>query len=271
MRGRRMLGLMFVLALVVAACGDDDATTTTAAADLTKTPGVLTVGSDIPYEPFESFDEDGNVVGFDADIINEIAERLDLTVEWVDTDFDTIFTQLATGAFDVVIAASTITPERTQQVSVTQPYYKSQQALSVNTTLTPDIDSTDDLGDGDVVGVQTGTTGADWAAANLAPNGVEVREFVVIVDAFLALEAGQVTAIINDEPSSVAEVGNREGLEVVQAIDTNENYGIFVDPNRAALLAAVDGALADMIADGTYQEIYDLWFDAPAGSVNFTG
>ena len=265
MRGRRVLGLVFMLALLVSACGDDDATTTTAAV-ATKTPGVLTVGSDIPYPPFEDFDN-GVVIGFDAELITEIATRLGLTVEWVDTDFDTIFTQLATGAFDAVISASTITPERSEQVDFTDPYYKSQQSLTANTTLNPDITSTDALGAGDVVGVQTGTTGADWATANLAPNGVEVREFPLIGDAYNALEAGQVAGVINDEPSAVAEVGNREGLEIVALIDTGEDYGIAVDPARTTLLAAMNQAFADMLEDGTYQEIYDRWFDAPGGSV----
>ena len=266
-----------LLALVVSACGDDDAattsaaaaTTTTAAADLTKTPGVLTVASDIPYPPFEDFDpEDGTkVIGFDADLITEIADRLDLTVEWIDTDFDTIFTQLATGVFDVVIAASTITPERALQVNFSEAYYKSQQAFTVNTTLTPTLEDTDGLQSGDSVAVQTGTTGAAWATANLADMGVEVREFTSVADAYNAVESGQVTGVISDEPSAVAEVANREGIAIVAVIDTNENYGIAVDPARTALLEAIDQAFADMLEDGTYQEIYDTWFDAPAGSV----
>ena len=274
----RMIWLPLALALVVSGCGDDDAatttdaTSTTAAADLTKTPDVLTVGSDIPYPPFEDFDPvDGTkVIGFDADLITEIADRLDLTVVWVDTDFDTIFTQLATGVFDVVIAASTITPERALQVNFSDSYYNSQQGFIVNTTLTPTIDSTDDLQSGDSVAVQTGTTGADWAAANLA-EGVEVREFVAVADAYTALEGGQVTGVVSDEPSAVAEIANREDIAIVEVIDTNENYGIAVDPARTALLDAINQAFADMLDDGTYQEIYDTWFEAPAGSVLYAG
>src|SRR3990172_2023062 len=255
MRARRVLGLVAVLALIVTACGDDDATTTTTAAtttagsNLTQTPGVLTVGSDVPYPPFEDFDTAGNVMGFDADLMNEIASRLDLIVEWVDTDFDTIFTQLATGRFDAVISASTITPERAEQVDFTDPYYKSQQAFTVNTTLTPDVRSTADLGAGDSVAVQTGTTGADWATENLAPNGVDVREFPGVGDAYNAVEAGQATGVVSAEPSAVAEIANREGIAIVEVIDTNEHYGIAVDPARTALLDAINAAFADMLAD----------------------
>ena len=286
MRARRVLWLVIVFALVVAACGDDDAdttegttaetTTTTAAAEttvaesLTQTEGVLTVGSDIPWPPFEDFDAAGNVIGFDPSLIEEIASRIGLTVEWVDTDFDTIFTQLATGRFDAVASGTTITPERAQQVNFTRPYYHAQQALTVNTDITPGLRSTDSLGEGHSVAVQTGTTGAAWAAENLAPNGVDVREFPEAPDTYAALEAGQVDGVIFDEPSAVEESANRAGLEVVEVITTNEDFGFAVDPARAELLSQMDAALGAMIDDGTYQTIYETWFDAPAGSVNFT-
>ncbi len=253
-----------VLAMVAAACGDSDG----GGGDFdTRTAGTLTVGSDIPFPPFEDFDDAGNVVGFDAELIEEIAQRIDLQVEWVDTDFDTIFTQLATGTFDMVASATTITDERSEIVNFTTPYYKAQQALTINPNETPGIDNVDDLGDGDTVAVQTGTTGKDWAEENLAPNGVAVREFPQAPDTWIALEGGQVTGVIFDEPAAVEEASGREGLEVVDVIDTNENYGFGVDPSNEALLDAVNDALNEMIDDGTYQTIYDKWFVAPAGSV----
>ncbi len=283
MRNWKWLLLFAAFALVVAACGDDDAdttttaattattaaptTTTTAAGGLqTITEGVLTVGSDIPFPPFEEYVGE-EVVGFDADLINAFGSCLGLEVEWIDTDFDTIFTQLATGRFDMVASATTITPERAQQVNFTEPYYKAQQALTVNTDLTPNLFTYMDLGDGDSVAVQTGTTGADWAAENLTPMGVEVREFPAAPDTYNALEGGQVTGVIFDEPTSVEEAAKRPGLLVVEAINTNENYGFGVDPANTELLNAVNDCFADMLADGTYQTLYDGWFTAPAGSV----
>lgn len=280
MRARRLVWLALVFALVVAACGDDDAgtteattaattATTAAAPSLTQTEGVLTVGSDIPYPPFEDFDDSGDVVGFDAELIAEIANRLGLTVEWVDTDFDTIFTQLATGRFDAVASATTITEERSQQVNFTTPYYNAQQALAVNTDVNPGLRSVDSFGEGFSVAVQTGTTGSDWATENLGPLGVDIVEFPSAPDTYNALEAGQVDGVVNDEPSAVEEVGNRAGLAVVDTIDTNEHYGIAVDPAREALLAQMNTALQAMVDDGTYQAIYDAWFEAPAGSVAY--
>ena len=289
--------LAAALALVAAACGDDDTTassstqattattrattTTTAAAATTATTaapmgvqtleaGILTVGSDIPFPPFEDFDAAGNVVGFDAALVNEMASRLGLEVVWLDVPFDTIFTQLATGAFDVVASATTITPTRAEQVNFTQPYYNAQQALTVNVDETPNLRSTSQLGDGDSVAVQAGTTGRDWAIENLTPQGVEVREFPEAPDTYNALEAGQVTGVIFDEPSAVEESKNRPSLEVVEAISTNELYGFGVDPANPDLLVALNDALDGMIDDGTYQQNYNEWFEAPAGSINFT-
>ena len=97
----------------------------------TMEPGILTIGSDVPYPPFEDFDSAGNVIGFDADLMNEIAQRLGLEPRWVDTDFDTIFTWLAQGNFDVVASATTITAEREQMVNFSISYFNANQALTI--------------------------------------------------------------------------------------------------------------------------------------------
>lgn len=278
MRKIRFLVLALSIALVAAACGDDEAedttttTTTTAVEQLTQTDGVLTVGSDIPFEPFEFYDDDENLTGFDVELVEEMASRLDLSVEWVETDFDTIFTQLATGRFDVVASATTITPERAAAVSFTDPYYLSEQALTVNVAVTPNIRSVDDLSDGDRVAVQTGTTGEDWALDNLAPLGIEVVSFPEAADTYIALEGGLVEAVVFDEASANTEAATRPGLEVVEVITTGEEYGFGVDPARSQLLAELNRVYNEMLNDGTYQAIYDRWFpDAPAGSVLYTG
>lgn len=282
MRITKYLVVGLVVALV-AACGGngaDDTTTTTSgspdpsapAEELTQTPGVLTVGSDIPWEPFEFYGDDGVLTGYDVELIEEIASRMDLTVEWIETDFDTIFTQLATGRFDVVASGTTITPARAQQVDFTTPYYNAEQALAVNLGETPHITSVGDLAEGDRVAVQTGTTGEEWAEENLAPLGIDVVSYLEAADTYIALEGGQVEAVVFDEPSVAAEAANRAAIELVDVISTNEQFGFGVDPARSELLAAVNATLQSMFDDGTYQAIYDKWFpEAPAGSVLWQG
>ena len=269
MRVRKLIAVFAAFALLMAACGDDDADTTEAAGFQTLEEGVLTVGSDISWPPFEEYDVDGNVVGFDADLVNEMASRLGLEVKWVNTAFDTIFTNLAQGQFDMVASGTTITEERQQIVNFTDGYYNSNQALAINTGETPDIAALADLSAGDSVAVQTGTTGAKWATENLAPLGIEVREFPQAPDTYNALEGGQVTGVIFDVDSVIEQVESREGLALVAEIPTGELYGMAVDPDNTELLAALNDVLAAMIADGTYQTIYDRWFDKPEGSINY--
>lgn len=260
------------LALSAAACARPadqagEATTAAPAEVSTITAGVLTIGSDIPFPPFE-FEEGGQLTGFDVELAEEIAARLGLEPEWVDTAFDTIFTQLAAGQFDMVASATTITVERQQTVDFSMPYYRAQQALTVNMEETPDIQAVEDLGEGDTVAVQTGTTGESWAQDNLAPNGVEVRSFPEAADTFTALEAGQVTGVIFDEPAAVDATVERPSLAVVATLDTDEEYGFPVNPENDALLEAVNGALQAIFDDGTYQDIYDKYFpEAPAGNI----
>jgi ABC-type amino acid transport substrate-binding protein len=225
----------------------------------TLTDGVLAVGSCLDYPPFETV-EGGEEVGFDVELTEEIASRLGLTVEWVRADFDTIFTAVAGGQFDMVAAAATITPDREETVDFSDPYFNSRQALVVNTNETPDLASTDQLQSGDVVGVQKGTTGAAWAKDNLEPNGIQIQTFTSATDGLRALEGGGMTAFLADEPFVAEAIADLPSLAVVEGIDTDEVYGFAFSPENPELRDAANIALAEIIADGTYASIYETWF-----------
>jgi polar amino acid transport system substrate-binding protein len=145
-------------------------------------------------------------------------------------------------------------------VDFSAPYYNGQQSLTVNVESTPDITSTDQLGEGDVVGVQKGTTGKIWAEENLVPQGVELKTFVTSPDSFRDLEAGNVVGVINDETASIRIIQDLPSLSVVQSIDTGEHYGLAFSPSNPELREAVNMALAQIIADGRYQVIYGRYF-----------
>ena len=166
-----LLSALMILAamVVVVGCGssDDDSSSsdngsTAASGDFSSeliNEGTLTVGTDTPYPPFE-FGDAPDYNGFDVNLVDEIANRLGLETKWVDTSFDTIFTDVAQGKFDMVASASTITPDRQKTVNFSDPYYSAQQALLVPEG--SDISSVEDL-DGKTVGAQNGTTGKDFA------------------------------------------------------------------------------------------------------------
>jgi polar amino acid transport system substrate-binding protein len=272
----RLLAVLGALALLAAACGGGDENGDTEAGGdngtaeespaeepepefTTLDEGVLQVGSCLDYRPFEYFEKgEDEPTGFDVELTEEIAHHLGLEVEWVRTNFDTIFTSVAAGEFDMVAAASTITEERQETVDFSDPYYNARQALTVQSE--SGISSTDDLGEGDTVGVQKGTTGKAWAEENLAPQGVEIKVFDAVTGAFTDLESGAVQGVVNDEPSSAAEIENRPGLEIAESIDTDENYGFAFSKDNPDLTLAVNDALQAVIDDGTYEEIFMKYF-----------
>ncbi len=250
-------------ALGVAACGDDDSSTTTdtsatggGTADLGLIEdGTLIVGSDIPFPPFEQGDPP-DYEGFDIDLINEVADRLDLTTQIEDAPFDLLL-QGGGGQFDLAIAATTITKPRENRVDFSNPYFLSSQGLLVRAD--SDITSFDGVS-GKIVGAQDGTTGEAYANDNT--DASEVRQFPEIDDAYNALESEQVDAVINDLPSvqDAADMSNGR-LQVVDDVETDEEYGIILPQGTDALREAVNGALQEIKDDGTLNDLYQEWFE----------
>jgi polar amino acid transport system substrate-binding protein len=236
-----------VLAAVVltAGCGDggDEGTTGEAAA-------TLTVGSDIPYAPFE-YGRAPDYQGIDIDLVREIGKRIGRNVEFVDTSFDTIIRDLAAGKFDMVASSTTITPERKKEVDFSDPYFLADQSLMIKKG--SDIKSVDDVA-GKTVGAQKGTTGADFAKDKTKAKSV--RTYAEIDDAFNALGNGQVDAVINDCPISKYAERAKPDLSVIQLLPTNENYGFAFKKGSTDLISEVNQALKEIVDDGTYQKIF---------------
>ena len=231
----------------------------------TITAGTLTVGSEIPYPPFE-FGRSPHYQGFDIDVVNEVANRLGVKAKFQNAAFATIFRKLAQGKFDAVASAAPITPERQRAVDFSVPYFPADQSLMVKRG--SDIKTVADL-KGKRVGAQLGTTAADYANRK---TDATVRTFQQIDDAFNALEAGQVDAVIHDFPVSKYTERIKKDLVVVQTIPTGEHYGIAFAKGKTKLRDAVDKAIDAMKKDGAYTKIYRKWFRAdPPQSILETG
>jgi len=269
----RLVGLLALLAaaLGTAGCGGDQetgGTSTTAGGEELETiePGVLTVGSDIPFPPFE-FGDAPDYEGFDVDVVNAVAERLGVDVEIVKTPFDTIFRDLAAGQkFDMVASATTITPERDKQADFSEPYFIGDQSILVQEG--SDIQTVEDLS-GQTVGVQLATTGADVAEDDTEAE--EVRTFDLADDAVQALNSGQVAAVVIDFPLAKFFEQEEEGLIVADTIETGELFGL-VFKTDSPLVDPVNAALAEIKEDGTYAQIYEEWFgEAPPEEILQSG
>jgi polar amino acid transport system substrate-binding protein len=216
--------------------------------------GQLLVGTDTPYPPFE-IGQPPNITGYDIEVVNAIAQKLGLDVTYQDTAFDTIFRDLAQGKFDMVVAATTITPEREQKVDFSDPYYAADQALVVAPG--SDIKTVEDLAD-KTVGAQDGTTGE--AYANDETDAADVRGFPEGPDAIQALKAGQVDATIIDQPVAQEALDKEGGIEIPTIIPTGELYGLPTAQDSDALREQINKALQEMKDDGTLKGIYQKYF-----------
>ncbi len=282
----RATAFVAALALAATACGNDndtaDDTTTEAATEAETTDeagtteetdaeaageldlvtdGTLTTCTDAPYEPFEFEDPDSpsGYSGFDIDLVTAVAETAGLDVAVVNTGFDSLTSgaAMAAGTCDMASSAITITEARAENIDFSDPYYDAIQSLLV--PVDSDITSIDDLTEGVNVGVQTGTTGEEYANENV-PGGTVIA-FEGGGDLFTALEAGQIEAILQDEPVNQERANQDENVQVIETFDTGESYGFALQQDRGDdLLQVINDGLQQLRDDGTYDEIYERYF-----------
>lgn len=260
---------VFLLALASVAavgCGGGGDTTSGGGGETSAGGGgePLTVGSDIPYPPFEQ-GKSGEYTGFDIELMEAIGEKMGRTPEFQDTSFETIFRDVAQGKFEAVISAATITEEREKAVDFSNPYYLSEQAVLVKEG--SEIESLEDL-EGKTVGAQQGTTGLELAKEELG--GSELRPFPEGPDAVNALKAGTVEGVIIDAPVAQNAVEKSGGVEIAEKVPTEEEYGIAVAQGEEELLDEINQALKEVQDDGTYKTLYEKWFHLEPPQAIFT-
>ncbi len=264
---RSALALALVALLSFAACGSESSPKAESTSEIsTVEDGKLTACSDIPYAPFE-YEEDGEVKGIDIDLVKAIAEKLGLEADFRDTDFDGIFAALAAGNCDLIASSVSITDERKKENNFSEGYFEISQSLLVRkedaTTFT-DFASLK----GKTIGVQSETTGAEFATAEAAKAGVEVKEFTGADELFTALKAKQIDGVVQDFPINSYNAETTGDTAVSKTFEANEAeaYGFVIPKQSKKLLEKVDAALAELRSDGTYDQILKEYLGAQAKS-----
>ncbi|MGJ8454671.1 basic amino acid ABC transporter substrate-binding protein [Pseudothermotoga sp. U03pept] len=219
----------------------------------------ITVGTSADFPPFE-YIENGQFVGFDMDLMREIAKLANLELKFVDMSFDSLIPALRAGQIDVAAAAMTITDERRQVVDFSKPYWTADQSIIVKADSDLTITVLFQKGK---IGVQTGTTGDLWCTDNLVGKGLlpekNLKRYDTFVLALSDLLNGNIDAIVLDSP-----VGNRfaavKPVKVVGVIVTGEQYGIVVKKGNKELLDKINSALEVLIETGKMAELIDKYF-----------
>ncbi|WAU80466.1 ABC transporter substrate-binding protein [Streptomyces sp. Qhu-G9] len=244
--------------LLVAGCSSDDdggKKTTANGVELVK-GGQLTTCTHLPYPPFQS-EIDGKVQGFDVSLVDLVAKDLGVKQEILDQPFENFKTggSLNSGQCDLAAAGMTITDERKKNVDFSDPYFEATQGVLADKK--SGISSFADL-KGQKVGAQAQTTGEEYAKSKgLNPVSFESS------DALLnGLRTGQVKAVVIDYPvvqGWLKDKANAAAFEVADNINTGEEYGFTMKKGNTKLREAVNKALADAKADGTYKKLYEKW------------
>jgi polar amino acid transport system substrate-binding protein len=262
---KKILAFAFSVMLCMAlltACGSSDTssegseTSTDAAAVTTVTPGTLIMATNAYFPPYE-FYEGSDIVGIDAEIAQAIADKLGLTLQIQDMEFDSIITAVQTGKADMGLAGMTVTEDRLKNINFSDSYATGIQSIVVPED--SDIASVDDL-KGKKIGVQLSTTGDIYACGDFGEENVE--KYNKGNDAILALSQGKIDAVIIDNQPAKSYVAATKGLKILDTEYVEEQYAACISKDNESLLTAVNGALKELREDGTLQAIMDKYISA---------
>ncbi|MBR2121793.1 MAG: basic amino acid ABC transporter substrate-binding protein [Lachnospiraceae bacterium] len=218
--------------------------------------GVLTMGTNAYFPPYEYY-EGEEIVGIDAEIAAAVAEKLGLTLKIEDMEFDSIIIAVQTGKVDMGLAGMTVTEERKENVNFSDTYATGVQVVIVKED--SDIASVDDLAD-KMIGVQLGTTGDIYCTGDFGEDHVD--KYNKGNDAVMALVSGKVDAVVIDNEPAKSYVAANEGLKILETEYVTEEYAAAINKDNTALLDAINGALAELKADGTLDAIIGKYISA---------
>jgi polar amino acid transport system substrate-binding protein len=247
-----LISVLALMAVALPGCSNNGGTTNTTTAG----PLEIRVATDATWAPFEYVNETTKQIeGFDIDLLNAIAAKVNLKITYVNVGFDPLLAGMAQGTYDAAISSITITPERAAQMAFSNPYFTAGQTITVklsNTTITSQATLA-----GKKLGAQLGTTGEVLAKAT--PNAT-VRSYDEIGLAFQDLLNGQIDAVICDTPIANNYVKkNANALKTVGAPLSTEDYGIAVAKGKTDLLNKINNGLAQIKANGTIDQLVTKW------------
>jgi polar amino acid transport system substrate-binding protein len=243
---KKMIALVLVLVMAAAfltACGGSGV----ALADVQKA-GKLVIATSPDFPPFENL-ENGEVVGIEIDIMNLICDQMGVELVIEQMDFESVIPGIQAGKFDAGVSGITVTEDRKKNVDFSDPYFLASQAIVV----TPDspITCKADL-TGKKISVQTGTTAEEYCM----DEGYTVLAFTANNDAASALTSGKVDAWVVDNEVAVA-LAAEQGLVVLDEAMTSEPYAFAFPKGSDTLVAEINKIIAELIADGTIQGLFD--------------
>lgn len=253
---KKIAAIILSAALVVAlaACGsskDSDSNKSSGKAE------TLTMGTNASFPPYEYVDDNGKIVGIDAEIAQAIADKLGMKLEIKDMEFDSLIPAVKSKSIDLVLAGMTVNEERKQSVNFSDSYSTGVQVVIVKEG--SDIKTVDDL-KGKKIGVQAGTTGDTYCSDDFGEENV--KQFSNGSLAVAALANGQVDCVVIDNEPAKNYVAANSGLKILDTEYVTEDYAIAISKDNDDLLKKVNDALKELKDDGTVGKIVGKYIKA---------
>ena len=220
----------------------------------------IRIAFDVPYEPFEYRDEDGNLTGFEVELAEAMCEELNANCEFVIQAWDGMIPGLEARKFDAIMSSMSITPDRQESVLFSEPYYNTPGGWFARDGF--DIDVTDKSAmDGKTVGVQRGTTMDTYVTDNLG-GVVSIKRYTTADDMVLDLEGQRLDVVFVDYPVGEQTILSKDGFkEVGEPVKLGEGVGVAMRKRDADLADEVNAALRTLKEDGTYDTIMKKYFN----------
>jgi polar amino acid transport system substrate-binding protein len=226
--------------------------------------GIITVGTDATYAPNEFLAADGRTVeGFDVDLFNAVAQKLGLEADYVSAPFDSIIPSVQSGKYEVGVSSFSINPER-EQVADMVSYFSAGTQWATKKGNPADVDP--DNACGKRVAVQRGTvqvpdvTARSQQCTGSGQPAIAVDQFQGQDQTTAAVVSGKDDAMLADSPVAAYAVKQTNGqLETLGAVYDSAPYGYVVKKGQGEFPAALQGAVNELIQDGTYAAVVDRW------------
>lgn len=221
---------------------------------------ILRIGVDDTYPPMEYRDDNNQLIGFDVDLADAIAEKMGVKIEWMSMAWDGIFLGLDSDRYDCIISSVSLTTERLGKFEFTEPYLANSQVIVVKPG-DESIKTPADL-EGKTVGYQSATTADEAVEKHLESYSFKNEGYEEIIQTFSSLDAGRIDCIVVDYAVALDYSSKFPEKYVISSAKlTNEPIAVCIKKGNTALRDEIQKALDDLRADGTLKKISEKWFD----------
>jgi arginine/ornithine transport system substrate-binding protein len=219
----------------------------------------IRIAFDVPYEPFEYKNENGELTGFEVELADAMCKEIQAECEFVIQAWDGMIPGLVARKYDAIMSSMSITPERAERVLFSDPYYITPGGWFARNDFDTDVTDMEAM-KGKVVGVQRGTTMDTYVTENMA-GIVTIKRYTTADDMVLDLEGRRLDVVFVDYPVGEQTILSKDGFkEVGEPVKLGEGVGVAMRQRDKDLAEQVNAALKKLKEDGTYDAIMKKYF-----------